>query len=275
VAFDVSISEGCHLNMYAFREDMSFPEGSEQRGVSREAQELAVISFHPGAVGNLMPPELLRLQRTAGNRAVAELLGATGKARTVSGIGSASERPPPSSAKTESRVPTQQRFEALVSGQAPAVMRVPAALQRCGPVRCDCESHDSSVLQRSSYEPRDAGLPGGVDTPPQETAEPNASMPPQPCDPTTQSCPPGTTDQSTAEPNASYPEDEPNQSYARPWKCDAQCNVEGTEPQCTGRVYGSGEGPSEEAACRNAKRDATQKAPRGCYARHCKCDCTQ
>jgi hypothetical protein len=65
-----------------------------------------------------------------------------------------------------------------------------------------------------------------------------------------------------------------NYPLARPWKCNAQCNVEGTEPQCTGRVYGYAEGPSEEAACREAKRDATQKAPRGCYARHCKCSCS-
>ena len=65
-----------------------------------------------------------------------------------------------------------------------------------------------------------------------------------------------------------------NYPLARPWKCNAQCNVEGTEPQCTGRVYGYAEGSSEEAACREAKRDATQKAPRGCYARHCKCSCT-
>jgi hypothetical protein len=59
------------------------------------------------------------------------------------------------------------------------------------------------------------------------------------------------------------------------WSCDASCNVEGTEPQCTGRVTGSASGPSQEHACREAKRDATQKAPRGCYARHCQCkNCT-
>jgi Domain of unknown function (DUF4157) len=60
------------------------------------------------------------------------------------------------------------------------------------------------------------------------------------------------------------------------WSCDASCNVEGTEPQCTGRVTGHSSGnSSEEEACREAKRDATQKAPRGCYARHCRCfNCT-
>jgi hypothetical protein len=60
------------------------------------------------------------------------------------------------------------------------------------------------------------------------------------------------------------------------WSCDARCNVEGTEPHCTGRVEGHSSGhSSEEDACREAKRDATQKAPRGCYARHCRCfNCT-
>ena len=47
-------------------------------------------------------------------------------------------------------------------------------------------------------------------------------------------------------------------------------------PQCTGRVTGSSSGHSNQnEACREAKRDATQKAPRHCYARHCQCsDCT-
>jgi len=60
------------------------------------------------------------------------------------------------------------------------------------------------------------------------------------------------------------------------WSCDASCNVEGTESQCTGRVTGSSSGhPDEKTACREAKRDATQKAPRDCYARHCQCkNCT-
>jgi RHS repeat-associated protein len=61
----------------------------------------------------------------------------------------------------------------------------------------------------------------------------------------------------------------------KPWQCKASCNVEGTEPHCTGRVKGSASGSSENAACREAKRDATQQAPRGCYARHCQCDCSQ
>jgi RHS repeat-associated protein len=58
------------------------------------------------------------------------------------------------------------------------------------------------------------------------------------------------------------------------WICEAKCNVDGTPSHCSGkRVNGLGSGPSEELACRNAKRSATQKAPRGCYARHCRCEC--
>lgn len=58
----------------------------------------------------------------------------------------------------------------------------------------------------------------------------------------------------------------------RSWSCDAKCNVEGTEAHCQNqRVEGSGTGANEEQACRAAKRDATQKAPLGCYARHCRC----
>jgi hypothetical protein len=63
--------------------------------------------------------------------------------------------------------------------------------------------------------------------------------------------------------------------FKRKWSCTASCNVEGTEPHCTGRVTGSASGSSEDEACREAKRDATQKAPRGCYARHCQCDCSK
>ncbi len=60
------------------------------------------------------------------------------------------------------------------------------------------------------------------------------------------------------------------------WSCKASCNVQGSAPECQNRrVEGRSSGqPNQEAACREAKRDATQKAPRGCYARHCRCfDC--
>lgn len=62
----------------------------------------------------------------------------------------------------------------------------------------------------------------------------------------------------------------------RRWVCNAQCNVEGTAPQCNNaRTFGYAEGPDEASACVAAKRMGTQSAPRGCYARHCKCDCYQ
>lgn len=66
-----------------------------------------------------------------------------------------------------------------------------------------------------------------------------------------------------------------NMRAGRQWSCDASCNLEGKEAHCTGRVTGSATGPSEEAACRAAKRVATQSAPRGCYARHCQCSCAR
>lgn len=60
------------------------------------------------------------------------------------------------------------------------------------------------------------------------------------------------------------------------WTCTASCNVEGNEPQCTGRVTGGpSKASSEAAACLAAKREATQKAPRNCYARHCQCKCSK
>lgn len=72
------------------------------------------------------------------------------------------------------------------------------------------------------------------------------------------------------------PNQEPEPLGRGRWSCKASCNVEGTKSHCTGRVTGSSSGhSSQNAACREAKRDATQKAPRDCYARHCRCfDCT-
>lgn len=68
---------------------------------------------------------------------------------------------------------------------------------------------------------------------------------------------------------------EDSEGMAGKWFCEASCNLEGTEPYCSGRVTGGASGTSEEAACREAKRSATQKAPRGCYARHCQCRCAK
>lgn len=66
---------------------------------------------------------------------------------------------------------------------------------------------------------------------------------------------------------------------ARMWNCTATCYLQKIDPKCPDpkdwRVTGVGTGHTEEGACVAAKRDATQKAPRGFYARHCKCSCTQ
>lgn len=62
---------------------------------------------------------------------------------------------------------------------------------------------------------------------------------------------------------------------ARPWTCKSSCNLEGKAPECSGRVCGQATASNKQEACREAKRDATQRAPRSCYARHCQCDCRQ
>lgn len=159
------------------------------------------------------------------------------------------------------------------------------AVQRCGDHACPpsgctpeakeaaLEQEQTTAVQRfwpfdSEEEDRGGRSGGGGST--DDYGGPDAGVPgvaPK----QSQSKAPGASEN---EENASY-DDTPNQSLARPWKCNSSCNVEGTEPQCTGRVTGYGEGPTEGDACRSAKRDATQKAPRGCYARHCQCDCSQ
>jgi len=50
--------------------------------------------------------------------------------------------------------------------------------------------------------------------------------------------------------------------------------IDPSAPRCPDRVTGGSVSNNSEAkACTEAKRLATQSAPRGCYARHCKCDC--
>ncbi len=65
--------------------------------------------------------------------------------------------------------------------------------------------------------------------------------------------------------------------YLRGYTCTASCNVQQIDPcaVCPARVTGVATGRNEDEACRNAKRVATQSAPRGCYARHCQCSCTR
>jgi RHS repeat-associated protein len=59
------------------------------------------------------------------------------------------------------------------------------------------------------------------------------------------------------------------------WTCVATCNIQNfsNAPGAPDRVTGSGTGSSENEACENAKRAATQSAPLGTYPRHCKCAC--
>ncbi|HRQ65188.1 MAG TPA: RHS repeat-associated core domain-containing protein [Xanthomonadaceae bacterium] len=59
------------------------------------------------------------------------------------------------------------------------------------------------------------------------------------------------------------------------WTCAASCNVQQIDPLacCPPRTTGVGGGSNQNEACRNAKRDATQSTPRGCYSRHCQCSC--
>ena len=59
---------------------------------------------------------------------------------------------------------------------------------------------------------------------------------------------------------------------SRLWNCTSKCNIAGTAPDCQGRTTESmGTGKTQEAACRDAKHNAGQLAPRGCYPRHCQC----
>jgi hypothetical protein len=59
------------------------------------------------------------------------------------------------------------------------------------------------------------------------------------------------------------------------WKCVASGNLQGIggHVPSTARVTGEAYGKTEDEACRGAKRVATQRAPRGTYARHLQCDC--
>jgi len=63
------------------------------------------------------------------------------------------------------------------------------------------------------------------------------------------------------------------------WFCTASCNVQVINPnldgKVPGRVTGSASGKTQPEACAEAKRVATQSAPGGTYARHCKCSCSK
>ncbi len=63
------------------------------------------------------------------------------------------------------------------------------------------------------------------------------------------------------------------------WSCTASCNVQVINTALDGiapsRVTGSARGKTQPDACATAKRKATQSAPLGTYARHCKCTCSK
>lgn len=61
------------------------------------------------------------------------------------------------------------------------------------------------------------------------------------------------------------------------WSCKAKCqHVRNDTSHCNPPfLFGQASGPTEDSACRSAKRAATQSASRDCHARHCKCDCTK
>ncbi|WP_079024939.1 RHS repeat-associated core domain-containing protein [Streptomyces leeuwenhoekii] len=60
------------------------------------------------------------------------------------------------------------------------------------------------------------------------------------------------------------------------WKCKAKCALVGSDPKCTGYVWGAGSGKTQDAASKAAKKDASSQAPRGCRTKHCRTlDCTK
>ncbi len=63
------------------------------------------------------------------------------------------------------------------------------------------------------------------------------------------------------------------------WACTAKCFIEGPQPPCGGYIYGHGRATSQADACEAAKRDAGENINRrglkGCYKRHCACDCNK
>lgn len=63
--------------------------------------------------------------------------------------------------------------------------------------------------------------------------------------------------------------------FAKTFTYTAQCNIQVIDPKKApnppARVTGKGTGKTADSACTAAKKDATQKAPAGTYARHCQC----
>jgi RHS repeat-associated protein len=61
----------------------------------------------------------------------------------------------------------------------------------------------------------------------------------------------------------------------RKWKCHCKCHLAGSEPNCTGFVFGVGEGKTQSDASKAGKKACDAYVPRGCYKRHCQCTCTR
>ncbi|WP_149829677.1 DNRLRE domain-containing protein [Streptomyces tailanensis] len=61
------------------------------------------------------------------------------------------------------------------------------------------------------------------------------------------------------------------------WACKAKCALVGSDPKCTGFVWGAGSGKTLDKASKAAKKDASSQAPRGCRTKHCRIvgDCTK
>jgi len=75
-----------------------------------------------------------------------------------------------------------------------------------------------------------------------------------------------------------YPADPVNQFDldGQAWKCKAKCALVGNDAKCTGYVWGAGSGKTESDAVKDAKKDASSQAPRGCRTKHCRAvECTK
>ena len=57
----------------------------------------------------------------------------------------------------------------------------------------------------------------------------------------------------------------------RQWTCTAKCQLAGPGRHCSGFIYSTGSGATQQAACANAQHNANAHVPRGCYKRHCRC----
>lgn len=75
------------------------------------------------------------------------------------------------------------------------------------------------------------------------------------------------------------PKADPMEMKKDKWVCVATCNVQAIPGQAPAsfpeRVTGTGIGPTQQAACLDAQKDAKPNCPRGTYPRHCQCSCSK